>query len=181
MTQENESQVERIPPSVWSACVGVSASRSGKACYYSGQPQWLHSSLSLWELGRDSSPVFDVLLGWVTWILKCIPLTANPVRGFSIVFCFGLVCFSPSFPFLRTLPNSFEWEELVLMVVFCKRFYFWQEWKGSTGIHLYLLFFSIFQWSWFVNSWWLLFEPWLRILIMTSRSGQRVYWEMVLC
>lgn len=142
MTQENESQVERVPLSVWSACVGVSASRSDKVCYYSRQPQWLHSRLSLWESGRDSSPVFDVLLEWVTWILKCIPLTANPVRGFSIVFCFGLVCFfllflsSELFQILLSERNWSRWSSFVRDFI---------SGKSRRAQLVYIYIFSFFQ------------------------------------
>lgn len=49
------------------------------------------------RIERDLSPVFDVLHGWVPWILKCISLTADPVTGFSIA-CFFLPFFFSSFP-----------------------------------------------------------------------------------
>lgn len=137
------------------------------------------------ENKRDSSPVFDVLHGWVTWILKCIPLTADPLRAFSTASCFVLFWFPlpPSFP--QNSSKCFWWRGNGPdgLPSICMRFYFWKK-NGRAqlvySMSFFFFFFLRFQCSWFVIGWWFL-EPWLRILIMTLRSGQRDYWEVVSC
>lgn len=181
MTREKESQVERTPPSVWSACVGVYASRRGRVCYYSRQPQWLHSSPSL-RIGERLKPSF-----WCSaWVgnlnTKMHSIDSWPCKTFfnSLLFCFVLLWyFSPLFLSSKLfqillVESKWSWQ----MVIFLYEIFFLARMEGSTGLYLCLLFFPIFSvLDLSVNGWWWLFEPWLRILIMTSRSGQRVYWD----
>lgn len=96
----------------------------------------------------------------------------------SLLFCFG----PPSpFSFPQSSSKYFWIEEMVLTD---GSFFVWDFISGQNGraqlVYISVscfFFFSYFQCSWYVSGWWL-FEPWLRILIMTSRSRQRVYWEI---
>lgn len=116
MTQEIESQVKNWSPlSVWSACVGVYASRRGRVCYYSGQPQWL---IVAWACeNRERLKPSFWCSAWVGNLnTKMHSIDSWPCKRFfnSLLFCFVLVYFflsaAPSpFPFLKALPNKYFW------------------------------------------------------------------------
>lgn len=149
MTQEKESQVE----AVWSACVGVYAPCGGRACYYSGQPQWL-PVVWAWRIGERLQPSF-----WCSaWVgnlnTKMHSIDSWPCKRFfnksSVLFCFHFFFFPFLFlKLLQILLGKRKWSWW-LAIFFCMRFYFWQEWKGSAGLHEHFCFrvsvFLICQW-----------------------------------
>lgn len=97
-----------------------------------------------------------------------------------LLFYFVLVWFNLpillSWRLFQVLLDKRKWSWL--MVIFLYDFFSGKS--GSWFIFMFVLFSDVLC-SWFVSGWWLLFESWHRILIMTSRNRQRVYWEIALC
>lgn len=153
MTQENKSQVKKTrqnkappspAPSVWSAHVGVYASRRGRVCYYSRQPPVAHGSLSLWEWG-ETQPSFWCYARVDNLNTKMHSIDSWPCeRVFnSLLFCFGLVSFS--LPFLKALPNKdfcFRGNRPDWWSSFCMRFDFWLAREVSVDLHEHFLSFK---------------------------------------